>query len=144
MYVFLDFDGVLRRLSSDPSRFDSDCLACFEAAVRPLPDIKVVISSTWRLVKSLKELQGMFSAEISGLIVGATPEHFSQSAHTRYDEIMAYMKTHNLHNEGWLAIDDDPDHFPSHAPLLLTSPDVGFDQSCTMKLWEYAAKEMGE
>ena len=141
MYIFLDFDGVLRRLSSDPSRLEKDCLENFEAAVRPLPNAKIVISSAWRLVMPFKELRGFFAAEVADKIVGVTPEITLSSPHARYEEIRAYLKGQNTEDEIWVAIDDDPKHFPKDAPVILTSPDEGFDSICVNKLWEYAATE---
>ena len=140
IFLFLDFDGVLRRLTSDPSRFDSDCLEKFESAVRPLPNVKVVISSTWRLAMSLTVLRRLFSADVAERIVGVTPELSAHSTHARYIEIRAYLKAQSTGSKNWVAIDDDPEHFPTTAPVLLTDPDVGFNAECAIRLWEYVAK----
>ncbi len=56
MYIFLDFDGVLRRLSSDPGKFEEDLLSNFENMIRKHEHLKIVITSTWRLVYSLSEI----------------------------------------------------------------------------------------
>ena len=138
--LFLDFDGVLRRLSSDPSKFDSDCLENFESALRPLPYVKVVISSTWRLAMSLKELAQFFSDDVAARIVGVTPEIYGQATNARYEEILMYLKRHNIETNPWVAIDDDPSHFPQSAPVLITDPNKGFDADCVTRLWEYVAK----
>jgi len=142
MYVFLDFDGVLRRLTSEPSRFESDCLKNFGAAIRPLPNVKIVISSTWRLAMSLKELRRLFSTEIAEKIVGVTPTLSEYTTHERYKEIQTYLKKRNIEDESWIAIDDDPEHYPKDAPVLFTDSNKGFDVRCTTQLWEYAVKEI--
>ena len=138
--LFLDFDGVLRRLSSDPSQFDADCLENFESALRPLPFVEVVISSTWRLALSLTELRRFFSTDVAERIGGVTPELFEQSRHARYGEIQAYLKDHDVGNDCWVAIDDDPTHYPKNAPVLFTDPNTGFDAECATRLWDYVAK----
>lgn len=136
MYIFLDFDGVLRRLSSEPSRLEQQCIDYFESAIRPFPDIKIVISSTWRLAMPLRELRQPFSSEVANKIIGVTPEVTTPTEYARYDEIQFYLRRNGM-SEAWLAIDDDRDHFPHNAPLLLTDPNVGFDSNCLARLWEW-------
>jgi hypothetical protein len=143
MYIFLDFDGVLRRLTSDRSKFEQDCLACFESAVRPLPDIKIVISSTWRLAVSLKEIRSLFSPVIAEKIIGMTPEIHSASESMRYEEIQKYLLDQQVSNEFWVAIDDDPEGFPNSAPLVQTDPNEGFDIGSKNQLWQFVANEYG-
>ena len=140
MLIFLDFDGVLRRLTSNPSRFENDCLENFESAIRPLPNVKIVISSTWRLAMSLTKLRRLFSTDVAERIVGVTPDFSAHSTHARYKEIQAYLKDQNTEKENWVAIDDDPEHYPKTAPVLLTDPNTGFDAECATRLWEYVAK----
>ncbi|MDM8561022.1 HAD domain-containing protein [Candidatus Parabeggiatoa sp. HSG14] len=142
MYVFLDFDGVLRRLTSEPSRFESDCLKNFESAIRPLPNVKIVISSTWRLAMSLNELRRLFSTEIAEKIVGVTPTLSKHVTHERYKEIQAYLKKRNIENEGWVAIDDDPEHYPKGLSVLFTDPNEGFDVECVTQFWKHVVKEI--
>jgi len=132
--IFLDFDGVLRRVTSDPSRFDPDCLACFESTIRPFPEVQVVISSTWRLAMSLGALRRRFSLDLADRIVGVTPEAPFDATHARYREIRAYLKKRGIEAVRWVAIDDEPRHYPKTAPLLLTDPANGFDASCAERL----------
>jgi len=141
MYIFLDFDGVLRRLTSDRSKFDQDCTESFESAVRLLPDIKIVITSTWRLAVSLKEMRSFFSPAIAERIVGITPEIFSPSVSARYEEIQQYLNENQVDQEFWVAIDDDPEGFPPNAPLVQTDPNEGFNATSKHKLWRFVANE---
>jgi len=134
MILFLDFDGVLRRLTSDPSRFDKDCLDCFELSIRQYPEVKIVISSTWRLAMSLTAIRNRFSSDVAGRIVGVTPETPINSLHSRYKEICAYLKKPGVEVKRWIAIDDDPELYPKEAPVLLTDPNNGFDHICADKL----------
>ena len=132
--LFLDFDGVLRRLTSDPSRFDKDCLDCFELLIRQCPEVKIVISSTWRFAMSLAAIRKRFSPDVAEKIVGVTPEAPINSLHDRYKEICAYLKRPGVEAKCWIAIDDDPELYPQGAPVLLTDPNTGFDNNCADKL----------
>ena len=132
--IFLDFDGVLRRATSNPSRFDSDCLGNFEAVVRQYVDLKIVISSTWRLAIPLKELRKYFSPDIATRIVGITPEIYEEEIFERYEEIMAYLEGKGMFNTHWIAIDDNPEHFPKNKPVVFADPNKGFDAECTVRL----------
>jgi len=132
--VFLDFDGVLRRTTSNPSRFDADCLENFEGAIRQCPVSKIVITSTWRLAMSLKELRGLFSPDVAARIVGVTPENFEEETYERHAEILAFLAARNVASLPWVAIDDDASYFPPGAPVLITDPARGFDADCAARL----------
>jgi hypothetical protein len=132
--IFLDFDGVLRRTDSNPSRFDQDCLAQFESAVRRCNVSKIVITSTWRLAIPLKDLRSRFSPDVAARIVGVTPESLDEETYERHAEILAYLEEKRAALVSWIAIDDDPLHFPPGVPVLLTDPAKGFDTECAERL----------
>ncbi|MDJ0806375.1 MAG: HAD domain-containing protein [Gammaproteobacteria bacterium] len=108
MYIFLDFDGVLRRLTATPACFEAELLENFESVLRPVSEAELVISSTWRLEMSLSELRRLFSPDISERIVGVTPETLALTPHSRYYEVRIYLKSAKSQETPWLAIDDDP------------------------------------
>jgi beta-phosphoglucomutase-like phosphatase (HAD superfamily) len=132
--VFLDFDGVLRRTTSNPSQFDQDCLENFEFAIRQCSVSKIVISSTWRLAMSMKELRSRFSPDIAARIVGITPESFEEEDFERHAEILAFLQEKKLPAMPWVAIDDEPTHFPPGSSVLLTNSLNGFDAACATRL----------
>lgn len=132
--VFLDFDGVLRRVTSSPSRFDQDCLEHFESAIRQCTVSKIVISSTWRLAMTLKELRSRFSPDVAARIIGVTPEIQEEETYERHAEILLFLENKKVTAVPWLAIDDDPAHFPKGSPVLLTDPQKGFDAECSARL----------
>lgn len=143
MYIFLDFDGVLRRSGSEPSRFEADCLDHFEAAVRPLPGVRIVISSTWRLVMSLEELGALFSPEVAAMVVAVTPEVVRpDTPWGRHEEIQQFLAEQGDADGSWVAIDDNADEFPTDAPLVRVDPDVGFGASDARELWGHAARAL--
>lgn len=136
MFLFLDFDGVLRRVTSPPSRFDPDCLECFESAVRQCPEARLVICSAWRIAVPLGELRLLFSPDVGVRIVGVTPEIQDDEAHARYREVRGYLRKRGLAEAAWVAIDDDAEHYPSGTPLLRVDPVKGFDAECAVRLLE--------
>lgn len=132
--IFLDFDGVLRRATSNPSHFDKDCLEYFESAMRQCAVSKIVISSTWRLAMPLKELRGRFSPDVASRIVGVTPENLDAVPYERHAEILMFLSEKKVTALPWVAIDDDPSHFPPGSPVLLTDPKNGFDAASSARL----------
>jgi hypothetical protein len=134
--IFLDFDGVLRRISSDPSVFEPSLLTTFEAALKPFNNISIVITSTWRLVIPLSEIKGLFSKSTADYIIGVTPELHNDTSYPRYEEILSYLKINKLEKQNWVAIDDDRDNFPTNSPVIYTDPNIGFSEHEVVKLWE--------
>ena len=132
--IFLDFDGVLRRVTSNPSCFDPDCLEHFESSIRQCLVSKIVITSTWRIAMSLKELRSRFSTDVAARIVGTTPENIEEETYERFAEIKSFIERKKLTAIPWLAIDDDPTHFPLGSPVILTDPTKGFDDECATRL----------
>jgi hypothetical protein len=132
--IFLDFDGVLRRTSSNPSQFDKDCLENFESALRTCHISKVVISSTWRHAMSLKELKSRFSSDVAARIIGVTPQCEEEEIFERYAEIMKFLEEKNIKAMPWVAIDDDASYFPKGSPVLFTDPLKGFNADCAARL----------
>lgn len=49
-------------------------------------------------------------------------------------EVLAYLKGHDGSGTRWLAIDDDREHYPSDAPVLLVDPAKGLDESAAADL----------
>lgn len=134
--LFLDLDGVLRRPDTPALSIDRECAASFCTALRPFEELRIVISSTWRLGLLLSEIKATLPKEVAGRIVGKTPHLPEAEAHQRYAEILRYCAQHDIGGDAWLAIDDRAELFPASAPLLLTDPEVGFDSGCIVSLWE--------
>lgn len=128
MFIFLDFDGVLRRKQSPLYRLDRDCLRGFEDAVRSLPKAEIVIASSWREAFSLGEMRKLFSPDIAGRIVGVTPLEWHRENHYRYKEVLAFLKRSGHPGTHWIAIDDEAFHYPLGLEnLVLVDGSRGFD-----------------
>ncbi len=132
-YIFLDIDGVLN--TSGGYEFNQDCLIRFENAVRMLDDVKIVISSTWRLAFSLKEIRRLFSIDIQSLVVGLTPVHKGEMIENeRYYEVLTYLKRKDIKDAKWVAVDDSKWHYPKGCLLILTESLKGFNQASASEL----------
>lgn len=135
--IFLDLDGVLRRETSPTNILDADCVENLATAIGPMPEVQIVISSTWRLALTLSEIKRTLPEVISSRVVGVTPHLLDPATHQRYHEIHAYLSASNSCPCSWMAIDDAAEEFPSCAPLLLVDSRSGFDARCIVALWEH-------
>jgi hypothetical protein len=132
LLIFLDFDGVLRRKEAPLHRFEKPLLNVFEEAVRGIPDVQIVITSSWREVIGLEGLRKLFSPDVAEKIVGVIP--FGN--HGRYGEILAYLKESGSGGLRWVVVDDDPYGYPGDMPLILVDPARGFGPEDAHKLIE--------
>jgi len=50
MYIFLDVDGILNNLSDwkRPFSLNDECCHWFNTLIKEIPNVKIVLSSTWR------------------------------------------------------------------------------------------------
>lgn len=108
MLIFLDIDGVLRRIGSPLDVLDADCLGLFEAVVRADTQVQIVISSSWRLVYGLDAIRARFAADIGARIIGHTPWFEDRRQASRADEVLAYLADFDG-MPPWVALDDQPE-----------------------------------
>lgn len=132
--IFLDFDGVLRRKDAPYDRFEKPLRRTFEAAVRRIPEARIVITSTWREVVDLVGLRKLFSPDVAERILGVTPI----LPGGRYREVRAFLAEHGAENDPWIGIDDDPVSYPRDAPVILVDPARGFGPEEGRRLEEMA------
>jgi len=110
--LFLDFDGVLHPEHCHESKHFC-CLPVLEDALRQFPQWQLVISSTWRLQKSLDQLRSRFSADIAARVIADTPRLNTLVdvpaflvSYEREAECHAWLRANNLSYLPWLALDD--------------------------------------
>ena len=127
--LFLDFDGVLH---PDGIALFSK-LALFEEYLLKMPEVEVVVSSTWRETDPLHKLQGYFSASVRDRITGVTPSlEDGYECGGRQREILAFLDSAGLNdtNSSWVALDDMALFFEDDCPcLVLTDSTQGFTES---------------
>lgn len=124
--LFLDFDGVLNNVEwygsaarkeqpalewvdGKPRRnsardFDPANLAALGALMRAVPDLLIVVSSTWRFGRTIEELRDLLHPEVPrGRVIGKTPRLASR---LRYEEIRAWLAEY-APGALFVAFDDD-------------------------------------
>jgi len=139
--LFLDFDGVLVTEQSyfywerqkDRKRSELNAARCCPVAISnlnylctELPDLRIVISSTWRRYHSLKDLQTILEEDgftHKDRIIDVTPRR-RLDGEGRGTEIAAWLDGHKKVTD-WVAIDDHQDNIPEDH-IILTRQEVGF------------------
>ena len=144
MLIFLDFDGVLRRLSAPPYRFERHLLERFEGCVREIAEARIVISSSWREAFSVPEMRTHFSEDVGRRIVGATPRAARPVDHQRFVEVRVWLRKRGLEEQSWVALDDDPLNYPPLEQVRLLDPEVGFDEPAAEWLRRCAEEEKND
>ena len=141
MILFMDFDCVLHpvgegHLPSD--RTDFCFLPRLEALLREFPNVKIVISSSWREQLRYETLLKPFSDDIRARIIGAPPPREVGPPHPfayREGEILAWLQLHDAVDEPWVALDDAEwqfDRCKDH--LVVCGSFVGFDDKASADL----------
>jgi hypothetical protein len=143
-FLFLDIDGVLvsikgnkehngagfplrpgahemytRRQIRERICWGSEAVNALKAIIELVPDLKIVISSTWRKGSSLREWEKMFAAfDIPFIVVGRTVEMWGEIPGSdpirravRGDEIQEWLDRHP-ETTSFLILDDDLDMLP--------------------------------
>ena len=129
--LFLDIDGVLnsrkgwaRDKPKTGKYLTAENVAELRALLEALPDLRIVISSTWRKCMDADELLAIFKAH--GLpaerVIGMTPIRFSDRL--RGHEIQEWLDANPGHDR-FVILDDDSDmaHLMPH--LVQTSFEDG-------------------
>lgn len=122
--LFLDFDGVLHHVFPREDRTDDQnapfyYLPRLERVLRDFPQVRVVISSTWRRHKSLDELREYFSEDLRDRVVGVTAEGPEDRFRAvRQHLCLHWLEEHGLKNARWVALDDYRYHFYAEAPWV--------------------------
>lgn len=146
MILFLDFDGALHPRPTIGRSGETDLfrsLHLLEDVLRQVPDVEVVISSSWREQHHLDELREHFGEDLRERIVGTTPLpgediDFAPSGlvdYPRHTECVAWLSRWRPAGVPWLTIDDMAEEFaPRCQQLLLIDGDVGLDAGTSAHL----------
>ena len=137
--LFLDIDGVLhadheQQMARRP---------LFEHYLQQLPELRVVISSTWREDYTLTELRQFFSPSVQQQIIDMTPcLSMGYDLGGRQREIELFLQQPMWQGSRWLALDDWRSFFDEEcAQLLWIDPNTGFQSMHgeAMLRWYHAA-----
>jgi len=138
LILFLDFDGVLH---PDPPNRTAPlfCRApLLQEWLAQKPQVYVVISSTWRLTRTLGELKQFFPAW-GDRIMGVTPD-IPYEEFQRQHECETWMRMHSKPWVPWLALDDRAWNFrPFERRLILTERKTGLTAEDLCRLLQVMA-----
>jgi len=133
MLLFLDFDGVLRRKQAPLYRMEAALVERLAGLLREYPEVEVVVTSSWTDAHPLKHIKDLFPPDIASRIVGKTVRGPNNDDHARYGEVLVYLRG-VAGSVPWVALDDDPLHYPEHAQVVLVNPEQGVDVGCVESL----------
>jgi len=151
--IFLDIDGVLNSKlwydsklcksfgTSVKRYFDPNCIQLLNDLIDK-SSAKIVISSSWRILRTLQELQDIFiSVGFEGTIIGRTPISYSYDINnsiSRGLEIQEWLNDFKIKIQVSIkyAIIDDEDGFLENQKIYFfqTSPITGLDGSLKEKV----------
>jgi hypothetical protein len=134
MILFLDFDGVLHPAPS-PECFDRGCMSHLEAVLQEYPQLDIVITSSWRELKSIEELKGFLGSVIGSRVISTTPvidDPFIKFV--RYYEVQEYLRFNDLFHTPWIALDDEIGNYPENSPVIFTNYRTGLTMEDAIKL----------
>lgn len=125
--LFIDFDGVMHPLNKGKTFTNTHLLWDI---LRRIPDLQIVISSSWREHYAFERMVGLLTREggevLSPRIVGVTPQTANTS---RGQECVQWLINSNIQDSQWLAIDDDPNLFKGFEDrLICTNPRLGLTE----------------
>lgn len=106
--------------------------------MREFPQVKIVISSSWREQFLYETLLKPFSPDIRDRILGATPPSgfgLPPPYRKREGEILAWLQIHDAVDEPWVALDDaywQFDYCKEH--LVACGSFTGFDDKASAEL----------
>ena len=109
-------------------------------ALDPFPEVRIVITSTWRKHFNIDELKGFLPPSLAVRVIGVTPEMFTiagDGVTVRSREINRYLDTNGLSGEPWIALDDTNYLFYGYGEnphLLLLDGKLGFTESAAALL----------
>lgn len=152
--IFLDFDGVLNshqsatfwRNKRDQTKWENDmyrdwpgtlkeyiamefcpiALSNVEELIRRVPDLKVVVSSTWRIGETIETLKKILSPAklVADAVIDITPIFRKRP---RGNEIKAWLDIHPEVTD-YIIIDDDNDMLPEQMEKFVHTSELhGFD-----------------
>lgn len=102
--------------------------------LRDYPNIQIVITSTWREMHTLENIQSFFLTDLRSRVIGVTPVIEIKDAvdvqGIRLREINQYLEATGNQGRAWIALDDAPELFPSSCPeLVLCASEYGFSDA---------------
>lgn len=135
--IFLDIDGVLNCYSTyvrhKYCHMDESCTKLLYKTIKEIPNIKIVISSSWRCpgnIERFKEKCKVLKSDklFSKFIPYLHDDYCTKRLCTRKrgNEIKEWLSRHD-EVEKYICLDDDSDYY-SYQPLLIINREIGFSR----------------
>lgn len=123
--LFLDVDGVLHPLLGH-ERQPLSCLPRLANVLQDFPEVLIVVSSTWRLTRSLEDMRAIFPVDLRDRVIGATavPGYEPRPGARQY-EALTWLDGYDQAAQ-WVALDDYAPHYFSLSRLVLCDHATGF------------------
>jgi hypothetical protein len=125
--VYADFDGVIFTFGN----YNFSAVACknFQSLLDQAPDLKIVISSSWRLLgldqcKKTLDANGIDSTRVVDIT--------GQEGDERGDQIKAHL-ARNPQITHYVIVDDESDFTGLMDRLVKTNPNIGFTEADVKK-----------
>jgi len=129
--IALDIDGVLNNyvhyIYRKKSEHKIGSLDFMKANIDPwntrnlsyiaknVKDLRIVISSTWRMYYEIEDFNKYFSKfDMKDLVIGKTLIRLSSDFDTRSREIDIWMKENSIKKEDYVVLDDHSIYHPTH------------------------------
>ncbi|MDN3639154.1 HAD domain-containing protein [Simiduia curdlanivorans] len=138
--IFLDIDGVVHKLNSgthmhweqcmkDPTFFLPELVARVLAIVGAT-GAGIVISSAWRRDFRVDQFNEVFDGKVVG-VNGHFGGDFKEykKGQIRYKECLTYIASNKLPTARWIAIDDQPKHYPGRNNIFITDASIGITEA---------------
>jgi len=141
--LFLDFDGVLNLFPS-PSRsgsFDKEACINLEMLLNRVPDLKIVVSSSWRTygldaIRDILKSNGIDPRRV--LDITGHEESKDERDHRGF-QVENWLKKHPKVKQ-YAIVDDHADFVPLKSKLVQTKPTLGLTQDIAERLLEILGK----
>lgn len=142
--LFLDFDGVLN-LYPAPSRsgnFHKTCCINLEMLLNKVPELKIVVSSSWRTygLDAVKDILKSNGIDPRRVIDVTGHEESPDSRDHRGFQVEEWLKRHPKVNS-FAIVDDNSDFKPLHDKLVQTQRTMGLTQINVEKILEILSKK---
>ena len=135
--LFLDFDGVLNLIptSSNDGKFYKPAMINLEFLLNKIPDLRIVVSSTWRRngLESVKEILKENGIDPRKVIDITGHEKSSDDRDHRGYQVECWLKR-NPEVKRFAIVDDQTDFVPLKHKLVKTSSHRGLTQANVEKL----------
>lgn len=125
MILFLDFDGVLHPFPMTSTSSHFSATPSLWTILEKIPEISVVITSTWReqfsLAQLVELLKGHGGEYFSNRFIGVTPIMESTADYVpgiRQREIESWLVENEVTDEPYIILDDIEEYFDSTCPNL--------------------------